>query len=337
MAQNAIPHPLISRRMHSITGIWLTIFLMQHLLINSQAAYFFGEDGKGFIHAVNSIHELPYLPVIEILILGFPIFVHMILGIKYLYTAKFNSFGKTYKAPSLPQYSRNKAYTWQRLTSYFLIFAIIAHVVQMRFIEYPSNAAVGSEEYFMVLVNLDEGIYTLAERLDVQLYDSNKILIQRKLASNKEFENTSYFQSFVESMKGIYQGTKTVALPKLEINELVEKQKIEENENFLKTLEKHKLTNTQAVAVAKDFGTAELLMVRETFKIPIMVALYTVFVIGACFHAFNGLWTFLISWGVTLTKKTQDLFLKISYGLMFIFSFLGLSAIYATYWINLKQ
>ena len=33
--------------------------------------------------------------------------------------------------------------------------------------------------------------------------------------------------------------------------------------------------NGQWVAVAKDFGTADLLVVRETFKMPVMIALYT--------------------------------------------------------------
>ena len=55
----------------------------------------FGKDGSGFIHAVNSIHELPYLPVIEIVFLGVPILIHAIWGIQNIFTAKYNSFGDT--------------------------------------------------------------------------------------------------------------------------------------------------------------------------------------------------------------------------------------------------
>ncbi len=118
MAFNGIPNALITRRLHSLTGIWLTIYLMQHLFINSQAAYFLGDDGKGFIHAVNSIHDLPYLSIIELVILGLPIFVHMLWGFKILWTAKFNSFGTSNTDPILAQYPRNRAYTWQRITGW---------------------------------------------------------------------------------------------------------------------------------------------------------------------------------------------------------------------------
>ncbi len=196
----------------------------------------------------------------------------------------------------------------------------------MRVIEYPANASIGHQEYYMVLVNLDNGIYTLSNRLDVQLYDHNKIQIQKKIVD----EEAGFF-------KGLYGKDLQEPIQEEKIKELLEKQKIEDDESFLDALEKHPVRNNQAIAVAKDFGTAELIMLRETFKIPIMIALYTVFVLTACFHAFNGLWTSLISWGVTLSVKSQNLFRKICYGLMLIFSFLGLSAIYVTYWINLKQ
>jgi succinate dehydrogenase / fumarate reductase cytochrome b subunit len=332
MTQNEIPNALISRRMHSLTGIWLTIFLMQHLLVNSQAAYFFGADGEGFIHSVNSIRDLPYLPIIEISILGLPIFVHMVWGIKYLFTAKFNSSGTDLTKPVLP-YPRNKAYTWQRITSYFLVFGIIGHVVHMRFIEYPEHASINDQHYYMVRVTQDEGIYTLAERLDVDLYNQDKILIQKKRWLEKD-NQTGQFNLFMDSLKGIYREGDNES--RVIENKLQEQTFYGEN-NFIKALEAHPIKKNEAIAVAKNFGTAELLMLRETFKIPIMIALYSVFVIAACFHAFNGLWTFLISWGVTLTEKTQRIFLKLSYGLMFIFSFLGLSTIWVTYWLNLKH
>lgn len=317
MTEKTLPKPFIFRRIHSLTGIWLTIFLMQHLLVNSQAAYFFGHDGKGFIQSVNSIRELPYLPVIEFLILALPILVHGVWGLQYLWTAKYNSFGQAALTDPILPYPRNRAYTWQRITSYLLVIGIVAHVVHMRFLEYPSSAAVNGQEHYMVLVNLDDGLYTLAKRLDVKLYDQNKMQILER--------------------EGIHETKESDALVPNKIAEELQAQEIKEKTEFLETLEKYTLKNNQAIAVAKDFGTAELLMVRETFKIPIMMALYTVFVLAACFHGFNGLWTFLISWGVIESERSMRLFLKISYGLMLIFSFLGLSAIYATYLVNLKQ
>jgi succinate dehydrogenase / fumarate reductase cytochrome b subunit len=306
---------------------------MQHLLINSQAAYFFGADGEGFIHAVNSIRELPYLPIIEIAILGLPIFVHMFWGITYLFTAKYNSNSHSVLTSALP-YPRNKAYTWQRITSYLLVVGIIGHVVHMRFMQYPEHASIKDQQFYTVKVTLDEGLYTLAERLNVELYNKNKILLERKAFKSHQEINVNHFNLFMDSLKGIYRKNPDEALA---IENKIKTQTSEEEDKFIATLESYNINQNEGIAVARDFGTAELLMVRETFKIPIMIALYSVFILAACFHAFNGLWTFLISWGVTLTERTRGNFLKISYGLMFIFSFLGLSAIWVTYWFNLKH
>lgn len=259
----AIPQAFVWRRLHSLFGLWLVIFLIEHLFVNSQAALFIGDDGKSFISSANALESWPYLQVFEILLLGLPIFVHMIWGIKYLLTAKFNSYGNNGKSPYLPEYSRNHAYTWQRITSWILVIGIIAHVIHMRFVERP----LFSEQGYSISVNLDEGLRSLANRLNVKLH------IQRG----------------------------------------------------------------QTIAVAPDFGTAELLMVRETFKKPIMLVLYTLFVFAACYHAFNGLWSFLIKWGITLSQKSQRWMIKISTGLMILIGFLGLAAIWLTYWVNLKQ
>jgi succinate dehydrogenase / fumarate reductase cytochrome b subunit len=78
-------------------------------------------------------------------------------------------------------------------------------------------------------------------------------------------------------------------------------------------------------------------MVRETFKSPVMMVFYTIFVLAACFHAFNGLWTFMITWGVTLSDRSQKLMLVISTILMLIVTFLGLATIYLTYYVNLRH
>ena len=66
----AIPKAFLWRRLHSIAGLWLVIFIISHLFTNSQAALLIGDDGQGFINAVNAIHNLPYLPLIEIAVGG---------------------------------------------------------------------------------------------------------------------------------------------------------------------------------------------------------------------------------------------------------------------------
>ena len=123
-----IPNAFLWRRAHSLTGLWLVIFLIEHLLTNSQAALWIGDNGLGFIQAVNSLKELPHLQAIEIFLLGVPLLVHGLWGVKYLMTSKMNSFASDGSSPSLPQYPRNRAYTWQRITSWILLVGIAAHV-----------------------------------------------------------------------------------------------------------------------------------------------------------------------------------------------------------------
>ncbi len=315
MISNAktIPQAFVWRRLHSLFGLWLVIFLIEHLFVNSQAALFIGNDGKGFILAANALEDLPFLQLFEVLLLGVPILVHTVWGIKYLFTAKYNSFGDDGKSPYLPEYSRNHAYTWQRMTSWVLVIGILAHVIHMRFVERPISTEQGSQTYYLVRVNLDAGLYTLANRLNVQLYDENKI---------KQAEQSL--------PKNPPQTSDTPAA-------LIQQQAFHQRKEGIEALKKRSIKAGQAIAVANDFGTAELLMLRNTFKMPIMLVLYTLFVLAACYHAFNGLWTFLIKWGITLSQKSQRWMLRVSISLMILIGFLGLSATWLTYWVNLKQ
>lgn len=339
MTTHAIPRAFFWRRLHSLMGIWLTIFLIEHLLLNSQTALFIGDDGRSFIHGVNAIKNFPYLPAIEIIFLGIPILIHMIWGIKYARSAKFNSFGYDGKSPYLPEYPRNKLYTWQRITSWILVFGIIAHVIHMRFIEQPASAQKGTQKYYMVKVNLDNGLYTLGERLGFQLYDQHLIQIEKEKAQSFTEKDRSgkdslngFFYSLAELFKRPEKSNKNLD-PK--VQNLVLNQKKMQEKQWIEALEKRPLSAGQAIAVTKDFGTAELLMLRETFKMPIMLVLYTVFVLAACYHGFNGIWTFLIKWGIALTPKIQSIMIKISVVIMVVIGSLGLSSIWLTYWINL--
>ncbi len=325
MAQTTtVPKAFFWRRLHSLTGLWLVIFLMEHLLTNSQAALWIGDDGHGFVRFVNLIHNLPYLPVIEIGLLAFPILLHGYWGIHYLRTGNLNSMRTDGSKPSLPEYSRNKAYTWQRITSWILLFALVGHVVQMRFLEYPASASVEGQKHYMVRIGMDEGLYTLSNRLNVRLYDQRMIEIQRNKTSNGEKVSVAGWLSFFnfnEPESG---------------KELLQKQKTKELQNFIEALEAKPLKEGEVIAVANEFGTAVLLTVRQTFKSPLMLVLYTVFVLSACFHAFNGLWTFLITWGISLTSRSQIMMRRMATGLMLLIAFLGLAAIWGTYWINLR-
>lgn len=263
-----VPAAFIFRKLQSLAGLWLMLYIILHLFTNSQAALLIGDDGKNFISSVNSIQDLPYLPVLEVLILGVPFFIHGLWGIQYALQARFNSLSSDGSKPSLGAYSRNQAYTWQRVSAWLLIFFVILHVVHMRFFEHPQMVRVSDQTFYMLPLSQDSGLSSVAERLGVELRPSNN------------------------------QG--------------------------------------EVMGVSTSFGKIELLMVRDTFKSPLMMILYSIFVIFACFHAFNGLWTGLIKWGVTITYQSQMWMLKIAWGIMGAVMLLGLSTIWLTYWVNLK-
>ena len=315
-SEKTIPQEFLWRRLHSLIGLWLVVYLTIHLFTNSQAALFIGDDGIGFVHAVNSIHELPYLPVIELLLLAFPILIHAIWGILYVRNAKYNSFNNTGRTPYLPEYPRNRAYTWQRITSYLLILGIIAHIIHMRVIEYPITAKLGSQNVYIVRITSDEGLYPLAARLGATIYDKNQIESMKEKVGKQEDGNVS----------------DSKITPEI----LVERQSMSQQRNRVLALEKRALGDHEVIAEANSFGIVELLMLRDTFKMPLMLVLYTLFVLFACFHAFNGLWTCMITWGVTLTARSQRLMRLFSNALMVIVASFGLVAIWFTYWINLK-
>lgn len=318
-APPAIPMPFLAKRLHSLMGIWLVLFLIEHLLVNSQAALLIGHDGSGFVRAVQSIRDLPYLPVIEVCLLAFPFLFHGILGISYALQSKINSWPTDGATPALPEYPKNRAYTWQRITSWILLFAVVAHVIHMRFIEYPLSVEKDTTELHLVRISQDIGLPVLAERLGVKLY--NHELIQQQKELSTPILMTKDPSSFNEhSSSG-----------------LLKVQEVKQNQQWIEALEKYPLNDSQVIAATQNFGTAELLMVRDTFKSPFMMILYTLFVGVACFHAFNGLWTAFNRWGVTLSVHSQSLSRKFALFCMFFIGFLGLAAIWGTYWINLKQ
>lgn len=258
-----ISTPFIWRRVHSLMGLWLVIYLIEHLIVNSQAALWLDEDGSGFVQLVNSLESLPYLHLIEIVFIGIPLLLHGYWGVKRALTAKGNSGKTDGSAPSLP-YGRNRAFTWQRLSSWILLFGIVAHVVQMRFVQMPKEVRVDNEKQYVVRLQNDEGLHSLAERLSIPL----------------------------------------------EVRE------------------------DGVIARAASPGKAMLLMVRETFKSPLMAVLYTIFVLAAAFHAFNGLWTSLITWGAMLSYHSQKVMIPICWLGVGLLAFLGLAAIWGSYWVQ---
>jgi succinate dehydrogenase / fumarate reductase, cytochrome b subunit len=333
MSSVTLPRAFVWRRLHSLMGLWLVLFLMEHLLVNSQAALLLGDNGQGFVEMVNSIHNLPYLPVIEFTLLGVPILIHLVWGIKILFTAKSNAIRSDGSRPSLPEYGRNRAYSWQRITSWILAFGLIAHVAKFRFIDYPLSLNEGTHSSYFVRLDLDNGLYTVASRLGATLYDSTAVSKEEQRLKERTSEAAlieaaqSYFGESTKKTAG-YDSQRAIILDAA--------QKFEQKQAFVERLRHLPLKNSQIIAVTPDFGTASLLAVRDTFKSPIYVTLYTIFVLSACFHAFNGLWTFLITWGVILRMTAQKRMVSVCIGIMLVIAFLGLASIWGTYFLNLK-
>jgi succinate dehydrogenase / fumarate reductase cytochrome b subunit len=293
-------------------GFWLVLYLILHLVTNSQAALWLGNDGNGFIRMVNSLEGLPYLHVIEIVLIGIPLAVHLVWGISRALTARHNATPSTGKRPSLI-YERNIAYTLQRWSSWILLFGIIGHVAQMRFIDMPKIAKLDAKEQSMVKLSFDEGLYALSSRLGVVLYGPQEIdAMQRGDLSA------------MLSLSTIYDPVTSERLANL--------QRTEEKKEWNETLASFRLKPNQVVAVADSPGKVMLLMVRDTFKSPIYAFLYTIFLLAAAFHAFNGFWTFLITWGVILSYRSQRAMIPVCMIGVAALAFLGLAAIWGSYW-----
>lgn len=250
----------IWRRVHSLMGLWLVIYLFEHLLINSQAALWLGEEGRGFIRMVDSLEELPYLRVIEILLIGVPLGVHMMWGIRRALSMRNHAGRTSGESPSLP-YARNRAFAWQRWSSWILLVGVLFHLVEMRILNQPQRIERHGEERFVTHVHPWPELWGVAERLHVELMHTDE---------------------------GGW------------------------------------------VADCPDIGTAILLRVWETFHNPWMQCLYSIFVAAAAFHAFNGFWTFLITWGFLLSFRSQRAFLPIAWGGVALLAFFGMSVIWGS-------
>jgi succinate dehydrogenase / fumarate reductase cytochrome b subunit len=333
-ADKRLPKEFLWRRLHSIFGLLIVLFLIEHFLTNSQSALLFGESGEGFIKAVNFIKNLPYLPVIEVLLIGVPIGVHGALGVRYALTGKMNSFPSNGSKSALTSYGRNHAYSWQRITAWILLIGIIAHVSYMRFYRYPTHAMIKDHTWYFTRISVDDGLYPVAERLGVKLYNQKDIDAEITSFNQRKIEG----EQLEKSAGKILSEKETSSIFDFEHQRvLLGWQEYEQQRNFIKALTKKPIDQVEVIAQAPDFGTATLLMVRDSFKSVFKAILYTIFVLAASFHAFNGLWTFCITWGVVIKARTQSRLVNICVGIMVLVAFLGLASVWGTYWINLAN
>ncbi len=117
-----ISNTFLLRKLHQLTGIVpLGLFFFVHMFTNSKAMN--GEDV--FEHAVQDIHDIPYLLFIEIFGIFLPLIFHSVYGIIISTEARANvsNYG----------YGRNWFYVFQRVTGIFLFFFIFFHILNFRF------------------------------------------------------------------------------------------------------------------------------------------------------------------------------------------------------------
>ncbi len=331
LRKNNIPKEFILSRLHSLMGLMIVIFLFEHLITNSQAALLFGDDGAGFVRIVNLIHNLPYVQVIELTFIGVPIVYHAVIGIQKALYGRSNAFtSKEGQKPYIPT-ARGRAYSLQKWTAWILLFGIIGHVGYFRFYLYPVETKEANKRMFFTKVNFDPGLYGLQDRLGFSLYSSEAI-IQYKSELDKEEAYEELADQRIREIEGQESGFNE------EMSQLAkQKNKMEEMQHFYAALTERTLEKNQVILVTDSFGTSQLMNVRDVFKSPIKAVLYTIFVIAAVFHGFNGLWAFTITWGLVVKQVSQRRMLKLCMGMMFLLGFLGLSAVWGTYWVNLRS
>src|SRR5690625_641449 len=114
------------RRLHSLLGVIpIGVFLVQHLVVNHFAVY--GEES--FNKAAGFMGNLPFVLVLETVIIYLPILFHAILGVYIVFVARNNV--KRYG------FFRNWMFYLQRITGVVTLVFIAWHVwetrVQIRF------------------------------------------------------------------------------------------------------------------------------------------------------------------------------------------------------------
>jgi succinate dehydrogenase / fumarate reductase, cytochrome b subunit len=109
------------RKLHQITGIVpLGLFFGVHILTNAKAMY----GDKVFNSAVEDIHHLPFLLLIETFGIFLPLLYHSVYGIIISAEAKVNVGNYAY--------GRNWLYIFQRITGVFLFLFLLFHLMHFR-------------------------------------------------------------------------------------------------------------------------------------------------------------------------------------------------------------
>lgn len=123
------------RKLHSLTGLAICGFILEHFFTNSASIHAldiplvasgsFEKASEVFNSHVAFLHSIPALPVIEIATLLMPFAFHIFYGFYIVSTGKSN----------LPDYAniRNFCYVAQRISAAVIFAFLIIHVAELRF------------------------------------------------------------------------------------------------------------------------------------------------------------------------------------------------------------
>lgn len=131
-------HSFLSHKLHSLLGLFpIGLFLLFHLTANYQAT----RGPEAFNSAAGLIESVPFLLVLEFVLIYIPILFHAIYGIYIAFQAKQNvgNFG----------YFRNQMFLWQRLTGIITFIFIVWHVWETRI-----QKALGAEVNFDMMADI---------------------------------------------------------------------------------------------------------------------------------------------------------------------------------------
>lgn len=68
---------------------------------------------------------------------------------------------------------------------------------------------------------------------------------------------------------------------------------------------------------------------HEALSNPWMAAFYLIGLLAAVHHFSNGIWTFLVSWGITIGTKSQRISAVVCNGIFVVLAYMGISALLA--------
>ncbi|ARJ14271.1 succinate dehydrogenase, cytochrome b556 subunit [Staphylococcus lugdunensis] len=70
-------------------------------------------------------------------------------------------------------------------------------------------------------------------------------------------------------------------------------------------------------------------MMHQTLQHPLWAIIYMICIVAVVFHFANGIWSFLVTWGILQSKKSQQVFTWVSLIVFLILFYIGVSAIVA--------